>query len=136
MKYKYLEHTADAKLQAYGKTLEQAFVNAALGTFNIIFDPSKVKPKIRKKIQLTAKRDESLLYDFIDELLFLLDTEGFLLSKAEDMKISEGWSLSCTIFGDDFRNYDVQGNIKAVTYNDMFIKKKGQNYIIQLVLDL
>ena len=43
VKFKFLEHTADAKFQAYGKNMEEAFSNAALAMFSIITDTKKIK---------------------------------------------------------------------------------------------
>ena len=34
--YEFLPHTADVKFLAYGKTLEEAFQNAALATFQVM----------------------------------------------------------------------------------------------------
>ncbi|MCK4550749.1 MAG: archease, partial [Candidatus Aenigmarchaeota archaeon] len=78
-KFEYLEHTADAKFKAYGKSLEEAFSNAALAVFNIMVDTKKVEPKIKKEIEITGKNKETILFDFIDELLFFLDAENFIL---------------------------------------------------------
>ena len=39
--YEYLEHTADVKFLAYGKTLEEVFENAALAMFNVMIDTEK-----------------------------------------------------------------------------------------------
>ena len=47
MKFKYLPHTADIKFQAFGKTLDQAFENAALATFQAMYE-NKIKEKIKK----------------------------------------------------------------------------------------
>src|SRR4030042_4042898 len=116
MKYKYLNHTADLKVRAYGKTLEEAFANVAIGGFDFLIKTSKVKKNIEKKITKSAKRIEALLYDFLEELLFLLDTEGFIISGFRNMKISkdkENWSLECIALGDNYKNYPVKGDIKA-----------------------
>ena len=50
--YEYLEHTAEAKFAAYGKTIEEAFSNAAIAMENIIVETEKIKPKIKKKITI------------------------------------------------------------------------------------
>ena len=107
MEYEYLEHTADAKFRANGKTLEEAFINSAKATFGILIECSKVKPEIEKKVSIEAKKLESLLYDFIEELLFQLDVDGFLLSKIDNMKITKGdiFKLECTIYGDNYKKY-------------------------------
>ncbi|MBW2990484.1 archease [Candidatus Woesearchaeota archaeon] len=89
MKYEYLDHTADLKIRAYGNTLEEAFVNTAVGGFDFLTDTKKVKKKIEKKLELKANRLESLLYDFLEQLLFLLDTEGYILAEIKDLKITE-----------------------------------------------
>ena len=139
MKYKYLDHTADAKFQAYGNNLEEAFINAALATFDILYPPEKIQPKIEHKIEVSAEREESLLYDFLEQLLFLLDTEGFMLNAVKKLTITKkdnSFSLHAMISGDSYKNYEIGGNIKSVTYNDMFIKKEDDKVILQVVLDL
>jgi SHS2 domain-containing protein len=138
MKYEFLDHTADAKFRAYGSNLEEAFENAALATFSILLNPEKVKPIITKEIKITSAKKTSLLYDFIEELLFLLDTEGFLLNKVENLKINQedNFVLTCKVYGDSFKNYSISGNVKSITYNDMLIEEKEDNVMLQVVVDL
>ncbi len=136
MKYKFLPHTADAKFQAFGKTLEEAFSNAALAMFSIISEPDKIKPEIEKTIETQASNKESLLYNFLEELLFLLDSEGFFLNKIKKIKIKDN-QLTATILGDnDPSKYDLHGEVKAVTYSEMFIKKTKNKVTLQVVVDL
>jgi len=138
-KYEFLEHTADAKFRAYGKTLEEAFINAALATTTIMCEVSEVKPKIEKKLNITAKKKESLLFDFLQQLVILLDTEGFLLGAVKSITISknkEVYSLHAVILGDSADHYEIHTAIKAVTYNDMFIKEEQGLITIQVVHDL
>ena len=78
-KYEYLPHTADAKFRAYGKTLEEAFKNSALAMSDITFKSAAIKPKIKKEIKIKADTLQELLITFLDEFVFLQDTEGFLL---------------------------------------------------------
>lgn len=132
MKYKYLEHTADIKFQAFGKTLEEAFSNASYATTNIVSE-EKIKEKITKEIKVKGVDKKALLYQFLEELLFLLNTEDFILSKIKEIKIKNN-ELTAILIGDNTKNYKLNTDIKAVTYNDMFIKEKP--YIIQVVLDI
>ena len=139
MKYEYLEHTADAKFRAYGRTIEEAFDNASKAMFEILIPCNKVQAVIKKEISVKTKKPESLLYDFLEELLFLLDTEGFLLSKTKGLTISlneDNCTLNCVAFGDTYKNYQVSGNIKSITYNDMEIKKTKEGYELTVVVDL
>jgi SHS2 domain-containing protein len=141
MKYEFLEHTADAKFRAYGANLEEAVVNAALATFSIIISPEKIEPLIKKEIKIISRKKTSLLYDFLDELLFFLDTEGFVLSNIKNLKIEndENFVLTCIIYGDSYKNYaSIKGNIKSVTYNEMIIDEEysGDKVMIQVVVDV
>ena len=77
-KFKFLEHTADIKFQAFGKTMEEVFSNSALAMTNAMFD-GKVKSNVSKKIKVNGKDNERLLFEFLEELLVLLDSEDFIL---------------------------------------------------------
>jgi SHS2 domain-containing protein len=144
--FKYLPHTADAKFVAEGKDIEEAFKNAAFAMFNIIVDTDKVEKKIKKVIEIEGNRELSLLYDFLEELLVYLDADGFLLADLENLNIQkEGtdeqpiYKLKALAYGDTYtkeNKHDVQGNIKAVTYNDMEIKKSDNKVEITVVIDL
>jgi SHS2 domain-containing protein len=137
-KFKFLEHTADAKFQAYGKSMEEAFSNAALAMFSIITDTKKIDKKIKKEIKAEGKDLKALLYNFLEEFLFLLDSDNFLLSKIEKIKIkkiNDKFKLNSAVIGDKANNYETHGDIKAVTYNEMEVKENDK-VMVQVVLDL
>ena len=138
MKFKFLEHTADAKMQAFGATLEEAFSNAALGMFNVMLDTSKIKQVKKHSFIIKSENEESLLYDFLEHLLFLVDSEGFLLSEVIEITIIKNKELTLVakVIGDNHTDQEVHSYIKAVTYSEMFIKKEKDRYIIQLVFDI
>jgi len=139
VKFKFLEHTADAKFQAYGKNMEEAFSNAALAMFSIITDTKKIKKNIKKGIEAKGHDLKSLLYNFLEELLFLIDTENFLLNHVEEIVIHEKegkYFLEAIAIGDKADNYETNGDIKAVTYNEMEIKEEKGKVMVQIVLDL
>lgn len=135
-KFRFLKHTADAKIEAYGKTMEDAFKNAAFAAFSLMVDVDKVKPKLEKKIAVKGNDEKALLYNWLEELLFLLDSEGFLLSSVKEMKIS-GSALNAVVSGDHVsEKYDTHGEVKAATYNEMEIKKEKGSITLRFVLDL
>ena len=137
MKYKFLNHTSEAKFQAYGKNLEESFVNAGLAMTSILVD-GKISNKIKKHIKLKTKNKESLLYDFLQELLYLIDTEGLLLSSISKItiKCQEECLLQATLLMDYAKNYETTGHVKAITYNEMFIKEEKNKVIVQIVVDV
>lgn len=135
MAYKFLEHTADVKFQASGKTLGGAFESAALALKETIVGEIKIKPVIKKKIKVQGKDSEALLYNFLEEFLFLLDSEDFVLSEISKIKIKDN-ELEAELIGDKASNYKFTNDVKAVTYNQMFVKKEKNKYTVQVVLDV
>src|SRR3989344_4749611 len=136
--YEYFEHTADVKFRAYGKNLDEAFSNVPLAFFNLVIDTDTVKPAVNKQVQVSTSKKESLLFDFVDELVYLL-SEGFLLHKVENLSITQkedSYELSATLLMDDHKNYATHGDIKAATYNDMLIEEKPDGVMIQMVVDV
>jgi len=134
--YKYLPHTADTKFQAYGKTLEEAFINSAYAMTDVITDHTKIKPTTEKSFEVESENKEALLYDFLEQFLILLDSESFLLSKIKELKIKNN-KLTAKVTGDTHpENYEIETHIKAVTYQEMFIKKEKDQYVIQVIVDI
>ncbi|MBS3108258.1 archease [Candidatus Woesearchaeota archaeon] len=135
-KFKYLEHTADIKFQAFGDNLEKAFENSALAMFNAMYS-GKIKPIIKKKIMVSGRDLENLLYNFLEEFLFLLDSEGFFLSKIAKIKLDKKkLELEAELIGDKAENYKIGLDVKAVTYNSMFVKKEKDKWVCQVLIDV
>jgi len=132
-KFRFFKHTADVKFRAYGKTLEEAFENAGLAMFNAMYK-GKVEKKTKRRIQVEGKDKESLLYNFLEELLFLLDTESFFLASCK-AEIKDN-SLEAELYGDNAKRYPVEIDVKAVTYNEMFIKQEKGVWVVQVVVDV
>ena len=134
-KFRFLEHTADQKFQAFGKTLEEAFENAAYALKTTITE-SKIEQKVKKTIEVKSEDKKALLYDFLEQFLILLDSENFILSEIESLKIKD-LKLTAKLKGDtDLKKYEINTHIKAVTYQEMKIKKEKNNYMVQVILDL
>lgn len=146
MPHKFLEHTADVKIQAGGKSLEEAFSEAALALKEVMLDYEKIKIKPEKSRLISAEGKDlgDLLYNFLEEFIYLIDAENFILSEIEDIEISEiegkkeksEFLLSAKILGDKASNYKFTNKVKAVTFNEMIVKKEKNKYALQFVLDV
>ena len=138
--YEYLPHTADVKFRAYGKTLEEAFANAAFALYNVMVDTGKVKAKATKKIAADGDDLPALLQQFLEQFIILLDTDNFFLSKLRQVKISNRgskYSLTAVAIGDEAKNYETIGpQVKACTYNSMLVRQEGKKWLLQVVVDI
>ncbi len=143
MKFKFLEHTADVKFKAFGKTIEDAFVNAGYALKETIVNDMKIKEKQKKKIKVDGIDKQSLLQQFLEEFLYLLDAEDFILSEIKSIKIKGNnngkqnkFGLEAEIAGDKASDYNFTNGVKAVTYNEMEVKHTKQGWQVQVVLDV
>jgi len=138
-KYKFMHHTADAKFQAFGQTLEEAFSHAALAIASLMWDQDKIEGKLTIPIEVRGKDLQQLLVNFLEEILYLFETKGFLLGSVEDLTIhkNEGkFSLRALFIGDEYSSlYEIFGDVKAITYNEMAIKENAP-FMVQVVADI
>ena len=96
-RFEYLEHTADAKFRAYGRTIEEAFENAASAMFNVMIDTDTVENEIFQEIELNSEDLESLLFNWLSEILFVFEVENLVFGKFIVEKLEQD--------KDDFRLY-------------------------------
>lgn len=140
-KFDFLEHTADVYIAAYGGTLEEAFENAALATFEVMTDIQKVKPYVKESVEVEAQDQAALLYSWLEELLVRFETTSKLFSRFEVSSIEkthEGFRLRARIWGELFnpKKHLQKVGVKAVTYHRMEIMRKPEEVIIKFILDI
>ena len=135
MSYEFLEHTADVKFRAEGSGLKEMFISAAEALNETIRGDITILEQSEKSFNVEGKDVESLLYNFLEEFLFLLDSEDFLVSNIKSLEI-EGNSLKCVVGGDKADNYKFTNDVKAVTYSEMKIFKEKGKSVCEVVLDV
>lgn len=132
-KFEFLEHTADIKIKVSGKELNEIFETTVLAIAEYCSGGDKISNKKKRTINVKGQDNESLLYNFIDEILYLIDAEHFIPIKAE--VTMQGYSLKAELYGDDTKNYKLE-HIKSATYAEMSIKKLRDNWEAVFVLDV
>ncbi len=140
MAYEILEHTADAGVRGIGDTLEEAFREAARGTFSLMVDLERVEPRQEVELEVQADSLEGLLVAFLGELLARRDIEGLVFSDFH-VKIEKGdggWRLTGVAYGEplDPARHRPGVEVKAATYFGVKVGKEGHRWIAQCVLDL
>ena len=118
--YEYFDVTADIGFKAYGDNLNEAFENAGVAMFNIITDTSNVCPTVEVSFEITSEDHVSLLYDYLEELLFHHEIDFMLFSEFH-VEIDESLHLKATIRGEeiDWDKHERKTEIKAITFHKM-----------------
>lgn len=137
-KFEFFEHTADIGIRAYGRTLSEAFENAALAVFEIITDVSKVEPKVKVEVSEFGYDLENLLYKWIEDLLYYYDSQLLLFSKFNIEVDENNITLNGAAYGERFdpNRHERRTIVKAMTYHEMEIKKVSDIYILTFVVDI
>ena len=138
-KFEYFDVTADIGFYAFGKNLNEAFENAGLAMFNIISDTENIGQNKSITFEITSEDEVSLLYDYLEELLFYHEIE-FALFSAFDVnieKINKNYHLTATIKGEgiDWDKHERNCEIKAITFHQMEVKI-DEDVCLRAIVDL
>jgi len=140
MAYEFLDHTADLKIKATGKSLEEVLSESAKAVFEAIAGDSKIEPKVIREFTLIVREPQTLIHDFLGKLIYLFATEHLLFSQFDlTLKEAIGYKLVVKARGEpyDKTKHKLVKEVKAVTYHDMKVDEDDDTGIwtIEVVCD-
>ena len=138
MSYKFLDHSTDAIIEINAKDLKEAFSVAADAVINLTLDQDKVEENESKKFVAKGKDLYYLLFSWLEEIPFILITEGFAIKRIEfNIEKNDVYMINAKAFGEtlDLKKHNFKVEIKAPTFYDMVIENKEQVYM-RFLLDL
>ncbi|KAL1514207.1 hypothetical protein ABEB36_003499 [Hypothenemus hampei] len=143
-KYEYLDHTADVQLHSWGQSLEEAFEQCGIAMFGYMTELDSVE--IKQCVEIEAKADdlEGLLFQYLNELLFLFSCEPFLICNkivvTEFHTQTDNCRIKCKCYGEEFQiGKHPQGTeVKAITYSAMQIVNdvKSKRFELFVIIDI
>ncbi len=134
-RYRLIEHTADTGLVAYGKSLAEAYANAAYGMFSIIADLRRVSEVESRTIEVNERDKESLLFAWLNHLIYLFDVERLLFKRC-DVTLFDGKSLVATCYGEkcDPSRHHIRIGIKSATYHMLTVDPEKN--LVKVIFDV
>lgn len=140
-KFRLLDYMSDALVQSYGRTLEEAFSNAASAMTAVMVDLRRVSPApLTREVVAEGFDEESLLYNWLEAVLVKkdIDQEIFRSSHVKIKTTPKGLSLRGTLHGEsvDARRHVFKRDVKAITYHEMSITRKDGICTLRFLLDL
>ena len=120
--FRILDHTADIGFECTGKSREDLFANAGKALVHFFVDLETIEPREELTIAVTGEDSESLLVNWLSEILFLIDADGWLLSEFQ-VSLRDTHSLSATARGEpwDRSRHVPKLLVKAITYHQLEI---------------
>ncbi len=136
-KFEFFDHTSDVGVIAYGKTIEEAFENSALGVFELMTDTSKVRRESKFEVKVDGIDMENLLYRWIEALLAEYDYSLTLFSDFHVKIDQDSFNLVGEAYGERFNPnvHERRTVVKAMTYHELEIKRNGV-WKISFVVDI
>ena len=137
-----LDHTADVGFEvAEAPTLENLFDEARQALLMTVFEEPPERGKKVCVVRLSAPDRETLLVRWTNELVFLIQGEGFV-SAGADVRIREidegGYALKASLTGAslDLEGYGWQGEIKSATFHGLDVTQGSEGWRARMILDV
>jgi tRNA nucleotidyltransferase (CCA-adding enzyme) len=135
--WQHYPHQADIGIRGFGATKEQAFEQAAVALTAVITQPDKVAAKEEVMVRCSAPDDELLLVDWLNGLLYEMDTRQMLFGRFE-VKI-DGSELAGRAWGEkiDVSKHDPVVEVKAATYTELSVRQDEKGaWTAQCIVDV
>jgi len=135
--FEMIDISGDAGIRAYGETLQDLFVNAAMGMYSLITDPAAVREERHIALDIESHSLEGLLVSWLNELIFHFDTYGFV-GKTIRIAAFLNNKISARVSGEDFdpERHEKRLLIKAATYHQLSIEKKEGQWVADVIFDI
>lgn len=136
--YQTFEHTADLGLRVEADSLSELFVEAARGLMSLLVDhPERIEPRETRRIEVASDELDFLLFDWLNELLYRFDTEGWLGATFE-VSVKD-LTLSAVVRGEtlDRDRHQPGHEVKAITYHDLaVIESPTGEWSVEVIVDI
>jgi SHS2 domain-containing protein len=143
MPYRFLDHTADVAVEVWGADEGELFREAGRALTAIYVDAeggAAVERSVERDLRLEADDGESLLIGFLNELIYLFDTEKFLCASASVAEVTTGSParLRARLAGETFdpRRHLFLTEVKAATFHGVEIREREDGVCATVVFDL
>jgi len=135
--FRILEHTADVGFEAWGATREEVFANAARALMSLIVDLEAIDPREEVILHIHGPDPESVLVNWLSELLYLHDAEAWLFRDFEIQRLHND-SLSARARGEKLERsrHEVKLLVKAITYHLLRLEESPRGWRAQVYVDI
>ena len=135
MSFEELSHTADVSIRVRAPTLEVLFADAFAALMETIFGKDRRGGSV-KEIHIEAADSETLLMDFLSEVLFICEVEGLVFSGAS--VTTDGKTLTAVLNGEQFDHVRHAGGteVKGISYSGLAIIRDENGYMLDILFDV
>jgi SHS2 domain-containing protein len=134
--YEVIDHTADIGILAYGSDLPVLFASAAAGMLSLMIKTDTPAGDVSRTIRLDAADIETLLVEWLNELLYIIYTENLVLSRFDIVIDEKRLTARCAGQKLKSRSRRLIREIKAATYHNLEITHQEGRYSAKIIFDI
>ena len=137
MKFEILEHPADIGFRAFGATVAELFENAAVAMLAIAQELEDVSPRMEYPLAASGTDYESLLVNWLNEVLYWSDGKQIALCGFQVNEISEN-AVAAIGLGEprNAAHHRAKVIVKAVTYHQLKVMQTPEGWCAEVYLDI
>jgi SHS2 domain-containing protein len=137
MGYRVFDHTADLGVEITGGSQEEIYAGASLALFDLLTNLSAVREKEERTLTVLGEGPEDLLVNFLREVLYLWNGEGFLIKRCTILEAAPR-RLTVLLLGEPYdpARHRIRMEIKAVTYHQASVNRTGAGWVARVVFDV
>jgi SHS2 domain-containing protein len=135
--WEYFDVAADVGVRAWGPDLPACFRQCGLGVLNLMVPLGSVRPEESREVAAWGESNEALLVNWVNELIYLHDVEGFVVHDLQVADLGSG-RVRSVLVGEAFEPSRHPRGIlvKAATYHDLGLDEAPGETQARLVLDV
>jgi SHS2 domain-containing protein len=138
--FQFFDHTGDIGVDIEAADPGSLFADAALAFGETVTDRNALDADDTVEVVLSAEAIDLLLVDWLSELVYRFDTDGWLAREVEVhvSETPEGWALRARLNGGrlDPERQEVRVLVKAVTYHALEVNKTGTGWRARVIFDI
>jgi SHS2 domain-containing protein len=135
--YRFLPHTADIKVAIEAASLEELLADATVIVRGLLAGKGSVETKEERRVTATGADPSEVLLHYLQELLYLFDTEGFLPATVDTDRFT-GNEAAARVGGEvyDRARHEHQPEVKAVTRHGLRVERRAEGWYAEVVFDV
>jgi SHS2 domain-containing protein len=130
--YSWVDHTAEVELAIAADQEWEVFGDALRALAELLGIDADAGGRERREIAAIGPDRPALLAAWLEELVFLAETKGYVATSLESLELDEHGLRGIVVGVLD----DPPPLVKAVTYHRLAFARQGSRYVARVVLDV
>lgn len=136
MNFEVLEHTADIGIRAWGSSFEDMIAHASEALVSIVMEPEAVEPREPYPIAASGEDRESLLVNWLNEIVYYLDGWRIGLRRFDVKRATETEAAGLAWGEPRTSRHEGKLIVKGITYHQLRVAEEDGRWCCEVFLDI